>query len=131
MCVHVVHVCVCVCGVCMCVYSIYCMCVPQVRGAIESLLKSGVDVKMITGDSQETGEAISEKLGLWTKGSISLSGEQLEILTDHQLTDSINQCSLFYRVTPKHKVIIVKVRSITETVYILLATMEWYIVEPL
>lgn len=52
----------------------------------------------------------AERLGLWSPGSLSLSGEELESLPPHQLADSIIQTSVFYRVTPKHKVIIVKVR---------------------
>ena len=51
----------------------------------------------------------AEQLGLWSPDSVSLSGDDLETLPPHQLTDSIAHCSLFYRVTPKHKVTIVKV----------------------
>ena len=44
-------------------------------------------------------------------GSLCLSGEELEQLgsTPQQLASSVNRTSVFYRVTPKHKVIIVKV----------------------
>ena len=51
----------------------------------------------------------AERLGLWSTGSLSLSGEELENFPPHELADSVIQTSVFYRVTPKHKVIIVKV----------------------
>ena len=70
----------------------------------------------------------AERLGMWTKDSLSLSGEELEMLPSHQLTATISQSSLFYRVTPKHKVIIVKVlMNISQsesTVFVCLASIS-------
>lgn len=64
---------------------------------------------------------LAESLGIYRRGSLCLSGEQLELLgsTPQQLSLSVNRTSVFYRVTPKHKVIIVKVIQIQCFVFIL------------
>ena len=75
---------------------------------------------------------VALRLGMWSEGSLSLSGEQLDNLAPHETGDTIlqvselpvlircqsvtmcvavPQTSVFYRVTPKHKVIIVKVSA--------------------
>lgn len=81
---------------------------PGVRDAVSTLLDSGVQVKMLTGDAKETALTIAEILGLHTKGRLALSGEELETLDSFQLGDAVDQASVFYRVSPRHKVAIVK-----------------------
>ncbi|XP_078365360.1 calcium-transporting ATPase type 2C member 1-like [Oculina patagonica] len=81
---------------------------PGVREAVHTLLESGVQVKMLTGDAKETALTIAEILGIHVKGRLTLSGEELEALDSFQLGDNIQQASVFYRVSPKHKVAIVK-----------------------
>ena len=101
-----------------------------VASSVKQLMDGGVEVKMITGDAQETAESIGENrqldkqtstehlvfllahsLGISSVGSLSLSGEELDQLSSHpkQLQASVQQATVFYRVTPRHKVIIVKV----------------------
>lgn len=74
----------------------------QVRGA-------GVHVKMITGDSAETAQSIGARLGLFQSGDSSLSGQQLDEMTDAELELVIRQVVVFYRASPRHKLKIVKV----------------------
>lgn len=81
---------------------------PGVREAVHTLLESGVEVKMLTGDARETALTIAEILGIHVKGRLTLSGEELEAMDSFQLGDAIHQASVFYRVSPKHKVAIVK-----------------------
>lgn len=81
---------------------------PLVRESIEILRQSGVSVKMVTGDSQETAVAVATLIGLDTVHHIVLSGSDLDQLTDVQLEKCISNVSIFYRVTPKHKLQIVK-----------------------
>ncbi|KAF3838989.1 hypothetical protein F7725_017706 [Dissostichus mawsoni] len=47
-----------------------------VKEAIGKLINSGVAIKMITGDSQETAVSIASRLGLYSKGSRCLSGDE-------------------------------------------------------
>lgn len=81
---------------------------PGVREAIRSLQASGVQIKMLTGDSEETACAIASRLGLYAAGNISMSGSEMDTLTDEVLCNSISHISVFYRVGPGHKLRIVK-----------------------
>lgn len=81
---------------------------PFVRESITTLLQSGVQVKMVTGDAMETAVAIAQMIGLDTLHSQILSGDQLEIFTEPQLDAAIPHVTVFYRVSPKHKLAIVK-----------------------
>lgn len=40
----------------------------------------------------------------------TLSGQQIDNMSDHQLKAMVNNVSVFYRVTPRHKLTIIKVR---------------------
>uniref|UniRef100_A0A8C9SV28 Calcium-transporting ATPase n=1 Tax=Scleropages formosus TaxID=113540 RepID=A0A8C9SV28_SCLFO len=57
-----------------------------VKEAVGTLISSGVAVKMITGDSQETAVSIGIRLGLYTKGSQALSGEEVDQMDIQQLS---------------------------------------------
>lgn len=81
---------------------------PLVRESIEILRQSGVAVKMVTGDSQDTAVAVASMIGLDTVHHQILSGQDMDQLSDLQLEKCINNVSIFYRVTPKHKLQIVK-----------------------
>ncbi|EZA51926.1 hypothetical protein DMN91_007577 [Ooceraea biroi] len=81
---------------------------PRVRESISILLNSGVKVKMVTGDAKETAAAIASMIGLDTLHSRLLSGDEIDMMSEHQLEQCINNVSVFYRVTPKHKLCIVK-----------------------
>ncbi|ESO82696.1 hypothetical protein LOTGIDRAFT_211332 [Lottia gigantea] len=79
-----------------------------VREAIWTLLSSGVSIKMLTGDSEETAKAVGARLGLYSSGASSLSGDQIDQMDIKDLRKIINQVGVFYRVTPRHKLKIVK-----------------------
>ncbi|XP_041377017.1 calcium-transporting ATPase type 2C member 1-like [Gigantopelta aegis] len=79
-----------------------------VREAVRTLISGGVSVKMLTGDSQETASAIGSRLGLYATGAPILSGDELDKLDVGHLRQIINHVSVFYRVTPRHKLKIVK-----------------------
>ncbi|CAB3369455.1 Hypothetical predicted protein [Cloeon dipterum] len=81
---------------------------PHVREAIQTLMSSGVEIKLVTGDAQETAVAIAGMVGLDTMHMESLSGDHIEKMTEQQLAQIVPQISVFYRVTPRHKLCIVK-----------------------
>ncbi|KAL6434028.1 hypothetical protein ACFW04_005880 [Cataglyphis niger] len=81
---------------------------PNVRESISILINSGVKVIMVTGDAKETAAAIASIIGLDTLHSRLLSGDEIDMMSEHQLEQCINNVSVFYRVTPKHKLCIVK-----------------------
>ncbi|XP_057197065.1 calcium-transporting ATPase type 2C member 1 isoform X4 [Triplophysa rosa] len=79
-----------------------------VKDAVATLISSGVAVKMITGDSKETAVSIASRLGLCTKGSQSLSGDEVDKMDIHQLSQIVSRIVVFYRASPRHKLKIVK-----------------------
>ncbi|XP_076621461.1 secretory pathway calcium atpase [Colletes latitarsis] len=81
---------------------------PHVRESIATLVNSGVKVKMVTGDAKETAAAIASMIGLDILHSRLMSGDEIDLMSEHQLEQCINNVSVFYRVTPKHKLCIVK-----------------------
>ncbi|XP_034466527.1 calcium-transporting ATPase type 2C member 1 isoform X2 [Hippoglossus hippoglossus] len=79
-----------------------------VKEAVAALISSGVAIKMITGDSQETAVSIASRLGLFSKGSQCLSGEEVDHLDLQQLSHIVPRIAVFYRASPRHKLKIVK-----------------------
>ncbi|QLI82196.1 HAD-IC family P-type ATPase [Chitinibacter fontanus] len=77
---------------------------PEARTAIAHCQQAGIAVKMITGDHQATGMAIAQQLGLAGR---SITGTELELLSETQLAEQIEQIVVFARVSPAHKVKIV------------------------
>ncbi|XP_076683275.1 secretory pathway calcium atpase [Andrena cerasifolii] len=81
---------------------------PHVRESITTLINSGVKVKMVTGDAKETASAIASMIGIDILHSRLMSGDEIDLMSDQQLEQCISTVSVFYRVTPKHKLCIVK-----------------------
>ncbi|XP_059519961.1 calcium-transporting ATPase type 2C member 1 isoform X5 [Myotis daubentonii] len=79
-----------------------------VKEAVTTLIASGVSIKMITGDSQETAVAIASRLGLCSKTSQSVSGEEIDAMDVQQLSQVLPKVAVFYRASPRHKMKIIK-----------------------
>lgn len=79
-----------------------------VREAVETLRHSGVQVKMITGDAQETARAIAQRLGIDMMMKTCLSGEEINKMSPHDLENVVSSVAIFYRTTPRHKLSIIK-----------------------
>lgn len=73
---------------------------PEAKGAVETALKAGIDVRMITGDHATTAAAIGAELGL---GAGAVSGAELQDMTDEQLSAALPDLHIFGRVTPQDK----------------------------
>ena len=81
---------------------------PEAEKAVSECEKAGIKTVMITGDHKLTAVAVAKKTGIMKKGSIALTGAELDNMTDEQLRDIIENCRVFARVTPAHKLRIVK-----------------------
>ncbi|XP_019392310.1 PREDICTED: calcium-transporting ATPase type 2C member 1 isoform X1 [Crocodylus porosus] len=79
-----------------------------VKEAVTTLITSGVAIKMVTGDSQETAVAIASRLGLYSKNSQAVSGEEIDALDIQQLSQIAPKVAVFYRASPRHKLKIIK-----------------------
>lgn len=76
--------------------------------AIDVFRNSGVKTVMITGDHVETAFAIAKQLGITRSMKECITGEELELLSDSELEQQCETLSVFARVSPQHKVRIVK-----------------------
>ncbi|MEZ5179133.1 MAG: cation-transporting P-type ATPase [Acidimicrobiales bacterium] len=79
---------------------------PEVAGAIDLCRQAGVDVKMITGDHARTAAAIATRLGI--RGDV-LTGADLDALDDEALSARIDDVGVVARVSPEHKVRMVRI----------------------
>ncbi|NXA98207.1 AT2C2 ATPase, partial [Melanocharis versteri] len=79
-----------------------------VREAVQVLFESGVSVKMVTGDALETAVAIGQNIGLCNGKLKAMSGEELEQLAEAELSSTVQNVSIFFRTSPKHKLKIIK-----------------------
>ncbi len=77
----------------------------EVRAAILQCAEAGIQVKMITGDHPTTAKAIAEKLGM--KGDV-LTGMELNQMDKTQLREAVRTHTIFARVDPEHKYLIVE-----------------------
>ncbi len=81
---------------------------PQVEEAVAQLKAGGVIVKMITGDAEKTAKAIASRLKIYNGTDLSVSGDDLDHMNAADIHRIVSQASIFYRVSPKHKLTIVK-----------------------
>lgn len=80
----------------------------EVKEAIKICHKAGVRVVMITGDHKITATAIGKELGILENDSHALSGEDIDKLSYAEFLDLVKITNVFARVSPNHKVQIVK-----------------------
>jgi cation-transporting ATPase I len=80
---------------------------PTAAAVVATLRRGGVAVRMVTGDHPSTATAIAAELGLLDGGEV-LAGDDLDRLDDRELADRIDEVAVFARVTPAHKVRIVR-----------------------
>lgn len=81
----------------------------EVRDAIAKCRKAGIKTVMITGDHQSTAEAIAKQLGIFPPaGGLAFNGQQLSQLSDDDLDKHVEDAYVYARVSPEHKLRIVK-----------------------
>lgn len=78
------------------------------KAAVADCKKAGIRPIMITGDHAVTASAIAGEIGILTEGKRTVSGEELEKLTDEELKDMVEDVAVYARVSPEHKIRIVK-----------------------
>ncbi|RYL89328.1 calcium-translocating P-type ATPase, PMCA-type [Sporolactobacillus sp. THM7-4] len=81
---------------------------PEVKAAIADAKRAGITPVMITGDHQNTAAAIAMELGMASSPEQSISGSGIDALSDEELSARIDDFRVFARVSPEHKVKIVK-----------------------
>jgi len=79
-----------------------------VQEAIKLAHQSGIAVRMITGDNPLTARAIGQEVGLFATEDQVIEGPAIEKLTDEELKEVVGRIKIFARVSPEHKIRIVK-----------------------
>lgn len=80
----------------------------EVRDAIAVCRRAGIKTVMITGDHGTTAEAIAHQLGILQRGGTVLTGSQLTRMDDNELDKHSDNVYVYARVSPEHKLRIVK-----------------------
>lgn len=81
---------------------------PEAFRAVAECRRAGIKPVMITGDHAQTAKAIAVQTGIINKNEKVLTGIQLSAMNDKELAQNANSYSVFARVSPEHKVRIVK-----------------------
>ena len=80
----------------------------EVKDSIREAKLAGITPVMITGDHKNTAVAIAKELGIAASIDQSLTGAEIDLLSDEEFSGSINNYTVFARVSPEHKVKIVR-----------------------
>ncbi|MCA9118368.1 MAG: HAD-IC family P-type ATPase, partial [Planctomycetaceae bacterium] len=81
---------------------------PEAADAISECRAAGIRPIMITGDHQVTAKAIAEDLGLYQPGDRVVTGTELAAMNDEQFSTAVGEISVYARVSPEHKLRIVR-----------------------
>lgn len=78
------------------------------KQAVAECISAGIKPVMITGDHKVTASAIAKQIGILKDMSEAVEGSELDSLSDEQLRDFVVDKSVYARVSPEHKIRIVK-----------------------
>lgn len=84
---------------------------PPRKEAIPAVLKlheAGITTIMITGDHKDTAYAVASQLGICTNIDDCMTGQEIDLLSDEELRNTVKRVRVFARVSPENKVQIVK-----------------------
>lgn len=80
----------------------------EAKKAVEKCISAGIKTVMITGDHKITAMAIARELGILKDESEAITGSDLQNMSDEELIKKVKDISVYARVSPEHKVRIVK-----------------------
>lgn len=80
----------------------------EAKEAVLTCRKAGIKTVMITGDHKLTACAIAKQIGIFHAGDKVLTGKELDVISDEELEQQIENVTVFARVSPHHKLKIVR-----------------------
>lgn len=80
---------------------------PEVKEAIKLCKQAGINTVMITGDFRDTALAIAKSLGMAETEDQTMTGLEINNISDEELKEAVKRINVFARVSPEHKVRIV------------------------
>ncbi|MCF6095959.1 cation-translocating P-type ATPase [Thermovorax subterraneus] len=81
---------------------------PEAASAVERCFAAGIKPVMITGDHRATAWAVAKELNMMGKGGRIITGQELDEMSESEFLKCIDDISVYARVTPKHKLRIVR-----------------------
>lgn len=78
------------------------------KDAVYKCIMAGIKPVMITGDNKVTAMAIAKEIGIMSKDDIAIEGLEIDKLNDEQLKDKVKNIAVYARVSPEHKIRIVR-----------------------
>lgn len=78
------------------------------KQAVADCIRAGIKPIMITGDHKITASAIAKEIGILRDGDRAIEGLEIDKMTDEELKENIEHISVYARVSPEHKIRIVK-----------------------
>ena len=78
------------------------------KTAVADAIRAGIKPVMITGDHKITATAIAKQIGIFRDGDISVTGMELDAMSDSELDSKIEKISVYARVSPENKIRIVE-----------------------
>nr|WP_317450382.1 calcium-translocating P-type ATPase, PMCA-type [uncultured Sellimonas sp.] len=78
------------------------------KDAVAECIRAGIKPVMITGDHKVTAAAIAKRIGILKEESEACEGADIENMSDEELKDFVEHISVYARVSPEHKIRIVK-----------------------
>ena len=81
---------------------------PESAAAVADCISAGIRPIMITGDHKVTAAAIARRIGILTDDSQACEGAEIDGLSDEELKDFVENITVYARVTPEHKIRIVR-----------------------
>ena len=78
------------------------------KDAVHKCIMAGIKPIMITGDHKVTAAAIAREIGIMGKDDIAVEGLEIDKLNDEQLKEKVKNISVYARVSPEHKIRIVR-----------------------
>lgn len=75
--------------------------------AVSDALMAGIKPVMITGDHKVTATAIAKQIGIFKEGDLSVTGQELDAMSDEELAEKLEHISVYARVSPENKIRIV------------------------
>jgi Ca2+-transporting ATPase len=81
---------------------------PGVKDTIDALRRASLRTVMLTGDQQLTAEVVGRELGMIDPGDTAIDGRALDRMTPAELADAVTSHGVFCRITPEHKLTIIR-----------------------
>ena len=78
------------------------------KRAVAACIAAGIRPVMITGDHKVTAAAIAKEIGILTDDTLAVEGTVLDGMSEGELKDYVPRVSVYARVTPEHKIRIVR-----------------------